>query len=113
MNLFLPLLSQLVENMKNTCCLSKLTAGGGDPNLTDRFGRAPLHLAAVSGDIEAAIVLLKGGAMINARDKVAINLMVPSCHAIKIIILYYYAIRMASLRSTWHLSTLTVSLSPT
>lgn len=79
MNLFLPLPSQLVENMKNTCCLSKLIAGGGDPNLTDRFRRAPLHLAAVSGDIEAAIVLLKGGAMINARDKVAINLILPSC----------------------------------
>ena len=63
---------QLVENLKNTStgCLSKLIASGGDTNLTDRFGRAPLHLAAINGNTEVAIVLLKGGAMINARDKV-------------------------------------------
>jgi len=41
-------------------------AGGEDPNLGDRQGFTPLHLAAQEGSIEAAATLLECGAIVDA-----------------------------------------------
>ena len=43
---------------------------GGNPNLTDRFGRSPLHLVARIGDVAASIVLLEADAIVDSTDVV-------------------------------------------
>ena len=36
-------------------------------------GRTPLHLAAISGDLDIAMILLSNGAAVNARDRDSFN----------------------------------------
>lgn len=46
-----------------------LLAAGQDPNLGDRDGFVPLHLAAQQGNVEFAEVLLEAGAIVDAVNK--------------------------------------------
>jgi len=47
----------------------ELLGRGANPNARDRFGRTPLHLAALNGHAEVAGLLLDRGADVNAIDE--------------------------------------------
>ena len=45
---------------------------GGDSNLADKLGRAPLHVVAKMGDVDAATLLLERDARIDAVEMVCV-----------------------------------------
>lgn len=49
--------------------VARLLADGLDPNLGDKAGFTPLHFAAQNWHLEAAVVLLEGGAEVDARNQ--------------------------------------------
>ncbi len=62
--------SRQVVETGHPAALEYLLGAGGDANLADREGLAPLHIAARLGDVEAAIMLLERDAIIDAVEKV-------------------------------------------
>ncbi|OGU61888.1 MAG: hypothetical protein A2V66_13535 [Ignavibacteria bacterium RBG_13_36_8] len=49
--------------------LKVLLEKGANPNLTNKWGTGPLHLAAAEGYVDIVEILVKNGALINSRDK--------------------------------------------
>ena len=60
---------QIIESGRSAG-LKHLLDSGGDPNVADELGRTPLHIAAKTGDIAAATLLLERDANIDAIEKV-------------------------------------------
>ena len=53
-------------------CVETLLKNNADPNLVDKDGNTALHLGAHGGFVDVVLLLLKGGAMVNAPNKVSI-----------------------------------------
>jgi ankyrin repeat protein len=54
----------------NTAKVTQLLAGGANPNQLDEETRTGLHYCAMNGNIQLALVLIKNGGHLDAKDKV-------------------------------------------